>query len=134
MSTSKKNYEVTLKIERKGFLSGSVGYVSNKLSNASLLQKKDGVYVHYLKGKKQDGTEVFKDEKICGVIQSTEILCHAREFSNKIWIAYTYDEDLGNGYEKYTLFDCVLTEKAKQIAEEFLNDVAAKFEEMFDSE
>lgn len=134
MSTIKKNYEVTLKIERKGVLSGSAGYVSNKLSSATLLQKKDGVFVHYLKGKKQDGTEIFKDVKICGVIQSTEILCYAREFSNKIWVAYAYDEDLGNGYEKYTLFDCVLTQKAKEIAEDFLNNVAAKFKEMFESE
>lgn len=134
MSISEKNYEVTLKIERKGFLSGSAGWVSKKLSNASLLQKKDGVYVHYLKGKKQDESKVFKDEKICGVIQSTEILSHAREFSKRIWVAYAFDEDLGNGYEKYTLFDCVLTKKAKEIAEEFLNNVAAKFEEMFENE
>lgn len=126
--------EITIKIDRRGTLTGSAKYVSDMLATAKVYQNGRNIFVEYVKGKDKEGKDLTKKEAVCGIINTEEVLMHAKEYSKSIWKAYAYDDDLGMCYEKYALFDCVLTEKGKEIAEEFIDKCAAQLQSWFEEE
>lgn len=127
--------EITLNVKKNGELTGSCGWVSKKLENAEVCIEGNYIKAKYLSGKNKEGKEVYKTKYICGVIDADDWGQFARTTNDgKYWFAYPYDEDLGCGYDKYTLFDTVLTDAAWSIADDFIKKCLKCFREEWEKD
>lgn len=126
--------KIELNIKKIGTLTGSCGWVSEKLQNAEIEIKNKSLYVTYLNGKDKDGNTKLTTKRICGVIDSLQDWSAFAKTNGVFWKAFAYDENFGCGYDVYTLFDTILTSAAKEIADEFIERCTNKFVEIWEND
>lgn len=116
-------------------LTGSCGWVSERLATAEAEIKGNALFVTYTNGKDKEGNPRKVRKPICGVVDSADWSCFGRTTNDgEFWYAYPYDKDFGYMYEKYTLFDYVLTDAAWSIADDFIKKCLDAFRESWEND
>ena len=128
--------EIKLNVKRNGMMIGSCGWVSERLSTAEVEIKGNALFVTYTNGKDKDGNPKKVRKPICGVVDATDWAAYARTTGDwdGYWYAYPYDRDLGIREAKYTLFDCVLTDAAESIADDFIKKCLDAFRDAWEND
>lgn len=113
--------EIKIEVKRNGMLTGSCGWVAERLKKAEVEIIGKRLYVVYENGKDKEGNTKITKESICGIVDAGDWGMFARTTNDgKFWFAYPYDEDFGMMYQKITLFGCPLTDAAWRIADDFI--------------
>lgn len=125
--------KIEINVEKKGTLKGSCGWVTKRLATAKVVIRDNALYVTYEDGKNVLGKTLYVEKAICGIIDDIDFSVYART-NQRMWYAYTYDEDFGESYDKYCLFECILTPAANIIAEDFIQECLKAFTEAWDND
>lgn len=125
--------KIEINVEKKGTLKGSCAWVTERLATAKVVIKDNALFVTYEAGKDGMGKPFYVEKAVCGIIDDIDFTTYART-NQKMWYAYTYDEDLGENIDKYSLFECVLTPAANTIAEDFIQLCLKAFNEAWDND